>query len=247
MLKMNKIILLVVALAVVAGCWCAPDGDTGTVTPFAGEQLMLFGSPYQANPVKAKLLNEYGDLALFVGETETDEAFNAASKRKDDWRVHNSLFLRRRTNGSRDEWRLLLTSGGDWKKAEGMGKWCKDCADDIRSSFYVWRASLSKDGRFVWLVCDRHLCSYNVVCRFDLRENSLCVLTDGDSADEGPDGTIWVLNKKIYLYDKNGEPDGAGWVEEWITPDGKVVRKSEPKRQDDVLDYDEAVLKKKSK
>ena len=67
------------------------------------------------------------------------------------------------------------------------------------------------------------------------------VLTDGDSADEEPDGTIWVLNKKIYLYDKNGEPDGAAWIEEWITFDGKVVRKGEPKRQEDVLVYEEAI------
>ena len=82
---------------------------------------------------------------------------------------------------------------------------------------------------------------YYVVCRFDLRENSLRVMTDGESADEESDGTIWVLNKKIYLYDKNGEPDGAAWIEEWITFDGKVVRKGEPKRREEVLDYKEAI------
>ena len=31
------------------------------------------------------------------------------------------------------------------------------------------------------------------------------------------------------------------WYEEWITPDGELVRKGEPKRADDVLDYDTAL------
>ena len=123
-------------------------------------------------------------------------------------------------NGGKDEWRLLLTSGGDWKDAEVMDKRCKDCADDIRKGFYVWRASLSKDGHFVWLVCDRHLCSYDLVCRFDLRENTLAVLIDGDEADEEEDGTIRVKGKKFYPNDDHG----AAWHDVWITPNGKIVR-----------------------
>ena len=239
--KKVMLVLCAVALAVIVGC--APDGGRGSAAPLLGERLAMLGTPYQAGPKDARHLYESGELALFVGETEADAAFNAD---KQDYR-RNSLFLRRRTKEGRDEWRLLLTSGGDWKDADGMDKWSKGCADDIRESFYVWRASLSKDRCYIWLVCERHLCSYDIVCRFDVGENALCVLTDGDSADEESDGTIWVLNKKIYLYDKNGEPDGAAWVEEWITPDGEVVRTGEPKRQEDVLDYDEAVRKKNSK
>lgn len=220
-------------------------GQKITVLPvlprFSDEQLAMLGSPYKGEPKDAKLLYESGELALFSAESAEDAALNAEPERKNDGLVRNSLFLRRRTVGDGNEWRLLLTSGGDWKDADGMDKWSKGCAEDTRKTFYVWRASFSRDGRHIWLVCDRSPCSYDVVCRFDIGENTFCVLTDGDSADEEEDGTIWVLNKKIYLYDKNGAPDGAAWVEEWITPDGKVVRTGEPKRADDVLDYDAAV------
>ncbi len=223
-------------------------GMTLSVRALSLPDVARSGSPCEAEPGKAKLLHEAGGLALIVGETDADAAFNAEPKQKYDWGIRNSLFLRRRTKGGKDEWRLLLTSGGDWKDADDMGEWGKNMANDIRKCFNVIRACLSKDGRYVWMVYDPDISLYNVVCRFDLRENSLRVLTDGDSADEEPDGTIWVLNKKIYLYDKNGEPDGAGWIEEWITPDGKVVRKGEPKRQEAVLDYDEAVrLRRKAR
>ena len=233
--------------------WCLIKIGQKIAVPSASprlseERLASLGTAYEAEPKEAKLLNEYGDFALFVGKTDADAAFTAEPKQKDDWGIRNSLFLRRRTKCGKDEWRLLLTSGGDWKDADDMGEWGKNMANDIRKCFNVIRASLSKDGRYVWMVYDPDISLYNVVCRFDLCENFLCVLTDGDSADEEPDGTIWVLNKKIYLYDKNGEPDGAGWIEEWITPDGKVVRKGEPKRQEAVLGYDEAVrLRRKAR
>lgn len=220
-------------------------GQKITVLPvlprFSDEQLAMLGSPYKGEPKDAKLLNEYGDFSLFSGETEADVAFNVAAKQDGNWNSRNSLFLRKRTKGGTNTWRLLMTSGGDWKNADCMDEWCKNWANEIRRCVDVIRAGLSKDGRFVWLVCNVHNDVYYLVCRLDLREKTLAVLTDGDSADEEEDGTIWVLNKKIYLYDKNGAPDGAAWVEEWITPDGEVVRKGEPKRADDVLDYDAAV------
>ena len=238
----KTIMLFAAATMAIAGCKYPSAGRGTSVVPFSGDRMVLPGAPCVAAPVKAKLLHELGVLALFAGETESDAAFNAEPERKDDGYFRNSIFLRRRTKDGGDEWRLLLTSGGDWKEYSGMGKWSKNWAEDIRKCFNVVRARLSRDGRSVWMVCDPP-CSfwYDIVCRFDLSENTLHVLIDGDSADEEPDGTIWVLNKKIYLYDKNGVPDGAAWVEEWITPDGKVVKRGEPKRQEDVLVYDEAV------
>lgn len=55
----------------------------------------------------------------------------------------------------------------------------------------------------------------------------MAVLIDGDSADEQPDGTILVKGKKTYLSDEKGEPLGARWYDLWMTPDGKIVRKSQ--------------------
>ena len=46
--------------------------------------------------------------------------------------------------------------------------------------------------------------------------------------DEQPDGTILIKNRKTHLQDEKGEPLGAAWYDEWIAPDGKVVRKSKP-------------------
>ena len=226
--------------------WCLIKvGQKIIVSPMlprlSEERLASLGTPYAAEPKEAKLLNEYGDLALFSGETEADVAFNTEATQNGNWSRRNSLFLLKRTKEGPNTWRLLLTSGGDWKDTDGMGEWDKNMANEIRKCFNIIRASLSRDGRYVWMVYNLYIPLYDVVCRFDLSENTLCVLTDGDSADEEPDGTIWVLNKKIYLYDKNGEPDGAAWIEEWITPDGEVVRKGEPKRAADVLDYDTAV------
>ena len=118
------------------------------------ERLASLGTAYESEPTEAKLLNEYGDLALFSGESEADAAFNAAPEQKDDWHARNSLFLRRRKKGGRDEWRLLLTSGGDWKGAEEMGKLCKDCADDIRKGFLRLESQFVK-GRAFCLACLR--------------------------------------------------------------------------------------------
>lgn len=85
-----------------------------------------------------------------------------------------------------------------------------------------------------WLVCNVHNDVYRLVCRFDLRDNTLAVLIDGDSADEQPDGTILVKGKKTYLSDENGEPLGARWYDLWMTPDGKVVRKGKLKTAEEV-------------
>ena len=105
------------------------------------------GSLYAAEPNEAELLNEYGDFALFSGETESDVAFNA-EQGKEWYRHHrNSLFVRRRTASGKDEWRLILTSGSDWKEADGMSKWGKMWASSVRSGYSVVKASLSKDGR----------------------------------------------------------------------------------------------------
>ena len=223
-----------VALAVSAGCRCAPDTGTGSVVHSSGERLVLPGSPYAAEPKDVKLLNEYGDFALFSGETEADGVFNAEAKQNGNWNRRNSLFLRKRAKEGTNAWWLVLTSGGDWKDADGMNKWCKMWADSIRDCFNVIRASLSKDGRYVWMVYNPYIPLYDVVCRFDLRENTLCVLIDGFDAIEQPDGTILVKGKKTYLSDENGEPLGARWYDLWMTPEGKIVRKGRLKTAEEV-------------
>ena len=187
------------------------------------ERLASFGTPYAAEPTDAKLLNVYGDFALFSGETEADVVANQSDE--NTWH-RNSLFLRRRTTNGKTGWRLILTSGSDWKDADGMGEWGKMRASDVRSCYNVVNASLSKDGRYIWMVCNPS-CSFwwNVVCRFDLCENALAVLIDGDSADEQPDGTILVTGKKSYPSPDDGL--GAIWRDVWINPKGEIVRNGE--------------------
>ncbi len=249
-----SITLLCFACVGIGGCLMKESGgasgvveksskEAGVKSPVSHQSqwLMSIGMPFGGMPKNVKPLHEIDDLTLFVGETESDMAFNAKSRNES----RNSLFLWRRTKDGTDEWRLLLTSLGDWKAAEGMERFGRNWTGDVYRCLDIRRANLSKDGRSIWLVCDSHNSLFSLVCRYDLREKAFWVLTDGDSADEEPDGTIWVLNKKIYLTDKNGEPDGAAWREEWITPDGKVVRKGEPRRAEDVLCYEEAVKLRK--
>ncbi len=193
---------------------------------FSEGRVASFGTPYKAEPANAELLCEKGDISLFAGETDADIASNVDTERMNDWGYRNSLFLKRRKADGTAEWRLILTSGSEWNEAAGMDEWCKMQASDIRSCYKVVKASLSKDGRYIWMVCDPS-CSawWDVVCRFDLRENTLAVLIDGSSADEEPDGTIMVTGIKTYLSDENGEPLGARWYGAWINPNGETVRK----------------------
>jgi len=237
-MNMMKTILACAMLAVTAGCRYAPedgdrpatsDGDTRDAAPFPDVQLVLPDTPCMV-PKNAELLDA---LALFAGETEADAAFNEAERKANPEGLRlcrNSLFLRWREADGTDKWWLLMTSGGTWRDADGMSGWCKDRARDVRECFMVLKARLAQDGRSIWLVCNPHTYTYNVICRFDLRNNAIRVLGDGDSAEEQPDGTILIRGKKTYLYDGNGESLGAAWYDEWITPDGTVVRKSKPTR-----------------
>lgn len=200
------------------------------------DKAALPGVPYVTEPKKVELLDEAGDLALFSGETESDVAFNEAARDAEGnvLNFRNSLFLRERGNDGTARWRLIMTSGGGWKDADGMDEWCKDRAREAQIDFCVLKASLSADRRRIWLVCNPHVGTYNIVCRFDWRENTFAVLTDGDTAVEQPDGTILVEGKKTFLSDENGEPLGAAWYDEWLTPDGQVVRKTKPISADEM-------------
>lgn len=188
------------------------------------EIVNLPGMPYASEPKSAELLYEVDDLALFAGETESDIAFNKSN----DWLQRNSLFMRRRMESGREEWRLVMTAEGDWKIAEGMDDWCESLAREARREFDVLAASLSKDRQSVWMVCDPHIGTYYIVCRLDLNKNTFRVLIDGNTAEEQQDGTILVRGKKTYLNDENGEPLGAAWYDLWMMPDGEVIRKTKP-------------------
>lgn len=137
---------------------------------FSGNGSALPGSPYAAEPKKAELLDESGELALFAGETEADADANKNDHTEGSMDYRNSLFLRRRAKGGNCEWRLLMTSGGGWKDADDMGNWYKDRARDVRGCLYVQQARFSKDRRAVWMVCDPHIGTYSVVCSFDFAE-----------------------------------------------------------------------------
>ena len=71
-------LLLVVALAVIAGC--GDNRDAKSVTQSSDEKTALLGLPCVEAPGKAELLNEKGELALFAGETAEDSTFNKAGR-----------------------------------------------------------------------------------------------------------------------------------------------------------------------
>ena len=196
------------------------DWEWKKLRPISEERLVRFGVPYEGAPKNCKLLYECGWIALFAGETTEDVAHKG----------RRSLFARLRMEEGTELWRLVLTTGSSWKVGERMNSWSQNMESLIREDFCVRRARASMDGRTIWLVCNPHTDLYNVVCRFDLEEKTFKVLIDGDTAEEQADGTILVKDKKVYLQDANGEPDGAAWCDVWITPDGKVVKKTKPVR-----------------
>ena len=225
---MTKRILVVVVglivLAAIASCaWRIESCGHCNATLFSGVSCVV-------EPKNVELLHDAGDRALFAGETEADAVFNAVARKADSEcpEIRNSLFLWQKMKDGTNVWRLVMTSGGGWRDADGMSEWCKDHASDVRSCFFVMKARISADGRGIWLVCDPHTSAYSLVCRYNFDNNSFRVLCDGDTADEQADGTILIKNKKTYLYDENGVALGAAWYDEWIDPDGKVVRKAKP-------------------
>ena len=230
-MKMTKKILIVIAglMAVAAIGFCAWRPGSHCL----GDAKPFLGSSYEVEPKNAELLHDAGDCALFAGETEADAVFNVAARKADSEcpEVRNSLFLRQRTKEGTNVWRLVMTSEGGWKDADGVSEWCKDRANDVRSCFFVMKARMSADGRGIWLVCDPHTSTYFLVCRYNFDGNSFRVLCDGDTTDEQADGTILIKNKKTYLYDEKGVSLGAAWYDEWIDLDGKVVRKTMPSRK----------------
>lgn len=203
----------------------------GTLHIELGDILIYAPWEVPGDPKDAELLDENGALALFSGLTADDIAANENEETNNvegPKFFRNSLFVRYRMDNGEEDWRLLLTTHGYWEVGDGMNDWCKTQANDIHGCFEVLRAGFSRDGRFVNLVCNPHNCMFNLVCRYNLCTGKLRVLGDGDTVDEESDGTILVRNKKTYLYDDNGESLGAAWYDEWITPDGTAVRKTEP-------------------
>ncbi len=221
-------------LTAVAGCRYAPDGNGKSTAPFSGDQVALLGTPCRAVPSGTELLYESGELALFAGETAEDSASNKAREPESLDPYRNTLFLRRRKANGTEEWRVLLTTGSNWREADGMSEWDFDRAKDVKDCFHVYKASFSPDGRHLWLVCNPHTFTYSVVCSYDVYNRTFRVLIDGDTAYVQPDGTILVKNTKTYLSDENGEPLGARWYDVWINPDGEIVRKGKLKTANEV-------------
>lgn len=187
-------------------------------------------------PSNVKQLGDSGASALYSGETAKDAAFNKAAKMgdKESPFQRNTLFLHRCPKNLGDlcnEWQLLLTTGYNWRFADGMDEWCASRAQELKRCFLVERATFASDGRHIWLVCNTQSHAYLTVCSYNVENHEFRVLADGDTADEQPDGTILVKNRKTYLVDENGNPLGAAWYDAWIAPDGKVVRTSAPRKE----------------
>lgn len=200
-------VLVCAAMVAIAGCRYAPKDSA---------RIATLGTLYEAEPENAELLYEKGGISLYSGETDADVAFNAET----DWETRNSLFLKRRNADGSAEWRLLLTTGSDCRDAEDNSS-----AGLTTGNFRVLKASLSHDGRHIWLVCDPHTSLYCLAYAYDVYDNTFRYLTNGDNAIEQPDGTILVTGQKFYPKEDDGR--GAAWRDVWLTPDGKIVREGE--------------------
>lgn len=222
-MKMKICLLLVVALAIVAGC--KYDWGGGAVAPMPEKWSVLTGLPCVDAPSNTELLDESGSLALFAGETAEDSAFNDEEREEhpDFPSFRNSLFLRRRVADGAYDWRLILTTGSDWRIPGGLGRWCSAQTEFLKRSFLVRKARFASDGRHLWLVCDTYAYTFAVICSYDVRDRIFRTLIDGADVEDAADGTIRVKDKKFYPNDDRG----AAWHDVWITPDGTIVREGE--------------------
>jgi hypothetical protein len=232
--KYKKFMLMIaaaMAVVVMGGCCCSPKGYD--VVSFKS-LLESSGVVYKGEPKNAASVFEAGALALFVGETDEDVEFNKTSKDR-DLSDRNSLFLKCRNKDGASEWRLLLTTGSDWRKADGMDKWCLSMASDIKGLLNIRDAKLTTDNRYILMVCDVNIPLYLVACCYDVYNQNFRVFMDGDGLSEQPDGTFLIKNKKTYHFDKNGESLGARWYDVWVTLDGEIIRKGKLKTVDEVV------------
>lgn len=229
-MNLIKAILLCAALMGFTGCRYDSCNLPRQVPPFSESRADLPGALYKGKLRNVTKLDEMGSLALFAGETVEDTVRNEKAKKNEPADRCNSLFLRRIKRDGSKEWRLLLTTGSKWNNPHNAGEWGLGQDEMINSCFEVFRASFASDKRHLWIVCNPHTYTFTDVCSYDALNNTFRVICDGDTAEAQSDGTILVKNKKTYLYDKNGESLGAAWYNEWITPDGKVVKKTKPRR-----------------
>ena len=134
---MKTSLLLVSAFVAVAGCKYEQGVESAVFV--SDEWSVLMGLPCVEVPGKAELLDESGSLALFAGETAEDTACNEEEREAhpDFPSFRNSLFLRRRVAGRTDEWRLILTTGSDWRAPDGLDRWCFFQMENIKRCFFV--------------------------------------------------------------------------------------------------------------
>lgn len=229
-----RTILLLAALTAIAGCRYATVGGAASAGLSEAGNILLAQRPSVVEPKNAVILHQNGNLALVAGETKSDAAANELERKEQPAYIRNSLFLKQTSPNGTVQWQLLLTTGSDWREADGMDKWQSERAKDLKNCFYVHKASFASNGRYIWLVCDPYTFTYKVVCSYDVNNRALRVLIDGDTADEQPDGTILARNKKTYLSNDKGLPLGARWYDVWIAPDGKIVRKGRLKMAEEV-------------
>ena len=221
-LSMTKINLLLVAvLTILTGC--KYDWGGNAATPELGGWTALTRLPCVEAPSNTKLLDESGSLALFSGETAEDADSNKARNEDPDRPYRNSLFLRRCVADGTDEWRVLLTTGSNWREAAGADEWCLGESRWLKDHFDIREAKFSSDGQRLWLVCNTCNAWWDVVCSYDVQTDEFRALIDGNAPEEQPDGTLLVHGKKSYPHPDDGL--GAIWRDVWINRDGEIVRK----------------------
>lgn len=215
--------VVMAALAVLGG-GCVGWGGGGVG---ADVRAVPAGEAYVGTPGRLEELNELGEWALYAGETEEDAAFVAAEVEKDPEMAlpRNSLFLRRPAADGVPEWRVVLTSGAEWR-AEGMSDWMEE---EFRARLHVLDARFSADRRRILLVLDPHTHAWFAVCTYDWRAKVLRFLSDGGGIDELPDGTLLVKEVKTYRRDANGESLGAVWEDKVFAADGRAIPDPDPR------------------
>ncbi|MCF0205871.1 MAG: hypothetical protein HUK15_00450 [Bacteroidales bacterium] len=175
-----------------------------------------------------KLLDTYGSLMLYSCVTEQDRRFNLAQgKDEENFERRNSLML---YNSHDKSYKIILTSieEGQTPSYKALNKLNLD-----EQCVNITEANLSRDGKYVYLICNPFTMTYFCVYCYDLQNNTLRYLSDGDSLSANKDGSVWIYNVKTYLsHFENGEEvwDGAAWYNVRMTASGKILEKTKPEQ-----------------
>lgn len=185
--------------------------ETATGQECNEETISSDTANYTDEIYKMEIVDKNLNYILYIGESEEDRAWNIKNQDDEMPEMHNSLFIKDKATNQK---RMLMPYG----KSK-----CKELNESpiVPEYCYILKAKLDPSGRYVFVTCDPYTYTYISTLCYDLKENTIRYLSDGEFDTIEEDGSVWITGAKTYT------DDGAAWFDVRMTPEGKIIEESE--------------------